>query len=191
MELFGRVVNPITTIEGRNNYYDDFEFYKKDGFKEFVHACPTYFIPVMKEGRWALYTPGYTPTLATDFRYSSIIVERWGEGLFFVQDAESGKWGALHEAHDMTRRSENMYKLEVLLPPIADDIYEDELMEPCASHPFWMIRCGEKVGILTPFGCTEMIYDTYEVDGEEFLFKLIGSTGKRIVDYSFLKSSPL
>jgi hypothetical protein len=184
IELFGRVVNPITTLEGRNNYYDDFEQYKRDGFTEFVHACPTYFIPVMKEGRWALYTPGGSPTLATDFRYSSIIVERHGTGLFFVQDAETGKWGVLHTKHDRTCKPESMYKLEELLPPLADDIYEDELMEACASHPFWMIRSGEKVGILTPFGCTNMIYDTYETDDEEFLFKLMGSDGERIVDYS-------
>jgi hypothetical protein len=184
--MFGRVVNPITTLEGRNNYYDDFEQYKKDAFKEFVHACPTYFIPVIKEGRWALYTPGERPTLATDFRYATIIVERWGGGIFFVQDAETGKWGALCEEHDMTCRSKNMYKLKELLPPLADDIYEDELMEPCASHPFWMIRSGEKVGILTPFGCTDIIYDTYQVDGEECTIKLIGSTEERTVTYSFL-----
>ncbi len=48
------------------------------------------------------------------------------------------------------------------MPPIADEIYEDEYCEEDSSQVFFMTRIGEKVGILTNFGYSDIIYDTYE-----------------------------
>lgn len=112
----------------------------------------------------------------TDFQYNAIIPERWERRLFFVQDKETMKWGVLKISYPF--RHIKPYKdclplIEVLMHPIADEIYEDELITE--GHPtlFFMTQRDGKIGILTYFGYSGIIYDSYEADNTEYTFRLI------------------
>lgn len=124
----------------------------------------------------------------TDFVYSAIIPERWERKLFFVQDADTKKWGALSVSYPFLRIKP--YKgclplLETLMPPIADEIHEDELMAEDETTTFFMTRRGDKIGILTNFGYSDIIFDRYETDNTTYAFRLIRNDRKkaRLADY--------
>ncbi len=54
-----------------------------------------------------------------------------GTKTVFVQDRETKKWGALRITYPFLRRKPCkgcLPLLETLMPPVADDIYEDELI---------------------------------------------------------------
>lgn len=55
------------------------------------------FVPVFNGEAWALASTGGRPVMVTDFSYRRILPERWDGNIFFVQDAETGRWGALRQ----------------------------------------------------------------------------------------------
>lgn len=122
-------------------------------------------IPVSNGKAWGLAIPGRDPLLLMDFKYRTIIPERWYGNMFLVQDFETGKWGALsysYERTNLTRAFHFIDRLYEVMPPIADEIYEDEYCEDDYSQIFFMTRIGDKIGILTNFGYSDILYDTYE-----------------------------
>lgn len=146
------------------------------------------FIPVSNGEAWALVSLTDPPILMTDFRYNAIIPERWKQRLFFVQDNETMKWGALEITYPFLHTKPykgSLPLLKVLMPPIADEIYEDELITEDAPTTFFMTRRGDKIGILTDFGYSDIIYDSYEAHNTKCTFQLIRNDRKRArrVDY--------
>ena len=141
------------------------------------------FIPVSNGDGWALVSLGTSPVLMTEFRYNAIIPERWDHCIFFVQDKETMKWGALRaiweSTNAQTRFKHSLVTIEPLMPCIADDIYEDELMTDCEPTTFFMTRIGGKIGILTDWGYSKIIYDRYETDDTDRSFHLIQNDRKR------------
>lgn len=124
----------------------------------------------------------------TPFKYNVVIPERWERQLFFVQDKETLKWGALRVVYPFLngkRYKDKLPLLETLMPAIADEIYEDELMTEEEPTIFFMTQRGDKVGILTNFGYSDIIYDSYEADDGECTFRLIRNDRRRAkrVDY--------
>lgn len=71
------------------NFFEDV-FTQYDAINNMIH-----FIPVSNGDGWALVSLGTAPVLVTEFRYNAIILERWEQRIFFVQDKETMKWGAL------------------------------------------------------------------------------------------------
>lgn len=69
--------------------------------------------------------------------------------------------------------------LEILMPAIADEICEDELMTEDEPTTFFMTLRGNKIGILTDFGYSDIIYDSYEADNTNCSFRLIRHDRKR------------
>jgi hypothetical protein len=67
---------------------------------------------------------------------------------------------------------------------IADDIYEDEMMDGCGTYRFWMIRSGDKVGILTTDWHSDIIYDSYDDDSETLSFTLLKGDTRRTISFS-------
>lgn len=144
------------------------------------------FVPVSNGKGWALISLGPSPVLMTEFCYAAIIPERWERKMFFVQDKESGKWGALsivtQTTNDFSRYKNALVTLETIMPCIADEIYEDEIMVDDPDELpslFFMTRIGDKVGILTDFGYSKIIYDTYECDNSKCSFRLIRHDRRR------------
>lgn len=141
------------------------------------------FIPVSNGNGWALVSLGTTPVLVTEFRYNAIILERWERRIFFVQDKETMKWGALRTIWQSTsskpRGKRSLVTIESLMPCIADEIYEDQLMSDCEPTLFFMTRLGDKIGIMTDRGYSKIIYDRYETDDVDCSFRLIRNDRKR------------
>lgn len=140
------------------------------------------FIPVSNGEAWGLVSLTNPSVLMADFKYNTIIPERWDRRLFFVQDRETKEWGALQIKYPFLNRkhcNNSLPLLEPLMPPIADEIYEDELITEEEPTTFFMIRRGDKIGILTDFGYSDIIYDSYEVDNSKCSFKLIRHDRKR------------
>lgn len=138
------------------------------------------FVPVSNGEGWALVSLGPSPVLMTEFCYTAIIPERWERRMFFVQDNKTMKWGVLSIAYQPTNKAlhnkNHLLTLETVMPCIADEIYEDEFMvEDLEEMPslFFMTRVGNKIGILTAVGYSEIIYDRYEANNEECSFRLI------------------
>ena len=122
-------------------------------------------IPVSNGKAWGLAAPGVEPLLLVDFKYRTIMPERWHGNMFLVQDSETGKWGALaysYERSSLKRAFHYIDRLYEVMPPIADEIYEDEYCEEDYSQFFYMIRIGTKIGVLTNFGYSDILYDTYQ-----------------------------
>lgn len=143
-------------------------------------------IPVSNGDGWALASIEPTCVLMTEFRYNAIISERWERKLFFVQDKNTMKWGALRSICQATNNRQNariyLTTVESVMPCIADEIYEDEFMvDDPEEMPslFFMLQAGNKVGILTDFGYSNIIYDTYETDDSKCSFRLIRNDRKR------------
>ena len=141
------------------------------------------FIPVSNGDGWALVSLGTAPVLVTEFRYNAIILERWDHCIFFVQDKKTMKWGALRaiweSTNALTRYKNSLVTIESLMPCIADDIYEDQLMTDCEPTLFFMTRIGDKIGILTDWGYSKIIYDQYETNDTGRSFRLISNDRKR------------
>ena len=70
--------------------------------------------------------------------------------------------------------------LETIMPTIADEIYEDELMTEEAPTTFFVTRRGDKIGILTDFGYSDIIYDIYEFDESKCSFRLFRYDRKEV-----------
>ena len=140
------------------------------------------FIPVSNGDGWALVSLRTSPVLMTEFLYNAIIPERWDRCIFFVQDKETMKWGALRAIWEytnaQTRYKHSLVTIEPLMPCIADDIYEDELMTDCEPTTFFMTRIGGKIGILTDWGYSKIIYDQYETNDTDRSFRLISNDRK-------------
>ncbi len=154
-----------------------------DVFTQFdaINSKPI-FVPVSNGEGWALVSLSNPHILMTDFQYNAIIPERWEQHLFFVQDCETMKWGALKITFPfLNKRHYNdcLPLLETLMPPIADEICEDELITEDAPTTFFMTRRGDKIGILTDFGYSDIIYDSYEADNTKCTFRLIRNDRKR------------
>lgn len=138
------------------------------------------FVPVSNGEGWALVSLGSSPVLMTEFCYTAIILERWERRMFFVQDNKTMKWGVLRAIRQSTNinplGSKSLITIEQLMPCIADDIYEDYFMvDDPEEMPslFFMTRVGNKIGILTDFGYSEIIYDMYEANNEDCTYRLI------------------
>ena len=87
VKIFGRYVVPITTMRGQRDYY---------GHMNYWHSCMhNTNIRILNGDVWALVSLGVNPALMTDFLYQAIITERWKQNIFFVQNKETMKWGAL------------------------------------------------------------------------------------------------
>ena len=154
-----------------------------DVFTQFdaINSKPE-FIPVSNGEAWGLVSLTNPPVLMTDFKYNAIIPERWERKIFFVQDMETLKWGALRISYPFLNRKrykDSLPVLETLMPAIADEIYEDELMTEDAPTTFFMTRRGDRIGILTDFGYSDIIYDSYEADNSKCTFRLIRDNCKR------------
>lgn len=141
------------------------------------------FVPVSNGKGWALISLGPSPILMTEFCYAAIIPERWERKMFFVQDNNSMKWGVLRTVRQSTNvnlhDTKSLVTIELLMPCIADDIYEDELMTDCEPTIFFMTRIGDKIGILSDFGYSQIIYDRYETDDTDCKFRLFRNDRKR------------
>jgi len=141
------------------------------------------FVPVSNGKGWALISLGPSPVLMTEFCYAAIIPERWERKMFFVQDNNSMKWGVLRTVRQSTNvnlhDTKSLVTIELLMPCIADDIYEDELMTDCEPTTFFMTRIGDKIGILSDFGYSQIIYDRYETDDTDCKFRLFQNDRKR------------
>lgn len=136
-----------------------------------------YFVPVSNGEGWALVSLNINPVLMTEFRYNAIIPERWERCIFFVQDKETMKWGALQTIWQSTNAKpcerHSLVTIEHLMSCIADDIYEDQLMTDCEPTTFFMNRIGGKIGIMTDFGYSPIVYDRYETKDTDCMFRLI------------------
>ena len=148
-----------------------------DVFTQFdaINSKPI-FVPVSNGEAWALVSLSNPHVLMTDFQYNAIIPERWERRLFFVQDRETKKWGALRITYPFLRRKPCkgcLPLLETLMPPVADDIYEDELITEEEPTLFFVTQRDDKIGILTDFGYSDIVYDSYEADNTKCTFRLI------------------
>lgn len=144
------------------------------------------FIPVSNGKGWALASLEPTTTLMTEFLYNAIVPERWERKLFFVQNKQTMKWGALRSICQSTNNNpqhrHSLTTLESIMPCIADEIYEDDFMvDDPEEMPslFFMIQVGNKVGILTDYGYSNISYDTYETNSRDCSFRLIRNDRKR------------
>ena len=225
IEVHGRIVDQITSEEGQKQYYDniprDRQLHKSgnidryglvsiDGTlllpEKFVEVFTTFdanhslkFVPVSNGDGWGLVSLSIPPIMATDFIYNAILPERFEQSIYFVQDKQTLKWGALVVKYpsinaEYLKMRSSLSRIGIpliteLMPPIADEIYEDELMTDCSPTLFWLIRVGDKIGILTPFGYSKIIYDTYETLDNEYMFRLILNERRKakLQDYSFSK----
>lgn len=155
-----------------------------DVFTEFdaINQKPD-FVPVFNGEAWALVSLSTPPVMMTDFVYNAIIPERWGSSLFFVQCRKTMKWGVITIdcpiLNIYSRFKDRLAGITILMPSIADEIYEDELMTEEIPIPIYMIRIDNKVGILTDYGYSDIIYDTYKTDDNKMTFKLIRNDRKR------------
>ena len=52
-------------------------------------------------------------------------------------------------------------------------------MTDCAPTSFFVTRSGDKIGILTDFGYSKIIYNRYETDNTKCTFRLIRDDRKR------------
>lgn len=154
-----------------------------DVFSQFdaINSKPE-FIPVSNGEAWGLISLTNPPVLMIDFKYNAIIPERWERKIFFVQERETLKWGALRILYPFLNRKrykDSLPVLETLMPAIADEIYEDELMTEDAPTTFFMTGRGDKIGILTDFGYSDIVYDSYETNNDKCAFRLIRHDRKR------------
>lgn len=149
-------------------------------------------VPVSNGEGFGLAYPSENPVMLTPFIYKDIILERWEHEFYFVQSKETGKWGALKFARtysndwdiDKKKRPHWIYILDEPLPVEYDEIYEDEICTDCSPTLFWVFRKGDKLGILTPYNCSEAVYDGYDPDWEECSFTLYKNGEKTKMNYS-------
>lgn len=151
---------------------------------------PPRFIPVSNGKSWVLVSLTSPQILMTDFTYKSILPERWEGKIFFVQDEKTMKWGAFAvewpSLNENKRYKNTLPRLYQLMPCIADEIYEDELVTEEEPVVFFMTCKGDKIGILTDFGYSDIAYDTYQTDDEHYKFRLISNDRKRAKRVTFV-----
>lgn len=142
-----------------------------------------HFVPVFNGVAWALVSLSSPPVLLTDFIYSTIIPERWERTIFFVQDERTKLWGALSVECPILNINglfrDCLVRIEQIMPPIADEIYEDSLTIEDDELYIFMTRKGDKIGILTDFGYSKIEYDTYETKYDSHAIRLIRYDRKR------------
>lgn len=139
------------------------------------------FVPVSNGEEWGLVSLSKPHILMTAFRYNAIIPERWERHMFFVQDKETMKWGALSVIYPFTHtklQKESFPLLIDVMPPIANAIYEDELITDELSMTIFMTQRDGKIGILTDFGYSDIIYEAYEADDAKKGLHLFGDGSK-------------
>lgn len=147
------------------------------------------FVPVFNGEAWALVSLSSPPVLMTDFIYHTIIPERWEHSIFFVQDMHTKLWGAISircPVLNINRRfRDRLVGIEQIMPPIAEEIYEDSLTIEDDELYIYMIRKGDKIGILTDFGYSQIEYDTYETKYDSHAIRLLRYDRKKAkrVDY--------
>lgn len=147
------------------------------------------FVPVFNGLAWALVSLSSPPVLLTDFIYRTIIPERWEPSIFFVQDEHTKLWGAICLECPILNITDcfrnRLGGIEQIMPPIADEIYEDSLTIEDDELYVFMTRKGDKIGILTNFGYSQIKYDTYETQYDSHAIRLIRYDHKRAkrVDY--------
>lgn len=140
------------------------------------------FIPVSNGDAWALVSINEKPVLMTEFRYQRIIPERWTmRGLYFVQDKVTGKWGVLKNYYPHLSRDRRRHRLDSdgriagikeFMPTTADEILEAELYTDCAPITFWISRRADKIGIITSYEATEIVYDSFVCNDEDLQISL-------------------
>lgn len=215
IDFHGRNVGLITSDEGRKHYYDKFsgtcpvkssengfvglvsptgqqllpEIFV-DVFTQFDAINPKLdFIPVFNGAAWALAALTSPPVLMTDFVFSEIIPEIWENSMFFVRDINSYKWGAFSTfcppVNIHCRFRDRLVGIEMVMPPLADDIYEDSITIEDEELYVFMTRVDDKIGLLTNFGYSKIEYDTYETKYDSHDIRLIRNDRKRAkrVDY--------
>lgn len=111
------------------------------------------------------------------FAYQNILSERWEKQLFFIQEWDY-PWGVFrikNDYYDETSTDERPFTLssiEPFVPCEYEDISESELQNSCHPTTFWILHKNEKIGIMTPYGYTDAIYDSVELDHTEMAFVL-------------------
>ena len=175
-----RYLRPITTNEALEHYYDG------------VDSVRGRFKAVSDGDKMGIVSVGDHPVAMTDFRFSNVMVERWDGGLFFVQDADSGKWGAYSITFPRKNRREErrgidgkIVGLKEILPTIADEIFETELYTDCSPTTFWVARQGDKIGIITRWNATDIIYDSFSGNEDDIKVTLFqnGISAKAITTF--------
>ncbi|MCH5327864.1 MAG: hypothetical protein J1E02_02490, partial [Coprobacter sp.] len=144
------------------------------------------FIPVYNGKAWGIVSLSSPPILVVDFKYQKIIPDRWNYLTFFVQDKNSLKWGALGMHNPQTNDIKHVWydipTVEEILPPISDEIFEDEILEECFCRTFYMLVKDDKIGVLNNHGYTDIIYDYYVVDDSNMGIRLYcGNECKKIL----------
>lgn len=157
-----RYLCPMTSPEARLHYYDG------------VERADSRFNGLSNGERMGIVSVCGNPVAMTDFRFRDVIVERWGGGIFFVQDADTGKWGVYSMTYPRMKRRDirhwldnRIVGLKEILPTIADEIFEAELYTDCAPTTFWVARQGETIGIITRWKATGIIYDSFTGNDED------------------------
>ena len=169
---FGGLISP-TGKQLMPNYFADI-------FTQFdaLRALPE-FIPVSDGHAWALASISDPPVMMTDFQYNAIIPA----SLILIQDIDTLKWGAMGLSYT-SLNTKCMFRnqlplLKLVMPLVADEIYEDELITEAEPTIFFMTRIDDKIGILTPFGYSPIKYDTYQTDNDKCSFRLIRHDRKK------------
>lgn len=162
-----RYLRPITTPEAQEHYYDG------------VDSVRSRFKAVCDGEKMGIVSVGDHPVAMTDFRFSNIIGERMNGGLFFVQDADNGKWGAYCMTFSRVNRHEGRRSLDSkivglkeILPTIADEIFETDLYTDCSPTFFWVARQGDKIGIITRWNATDIIYNSFSGNEDDTMVAL-------------------
>lgn len=138
---------------------------------------PQPFIPVRVYDDWGIISTGKNPVCALPFAYQNILTERWEKQLFFVQGWDD-LWGVFrikNDYYDETSTDEKPFTLcsiEPFVPCEYDNISESELQDSCHPTTFWILHKDEKIGIMTPYGYVDAIYDSVELDHTEMAFVL-------------------
>ena len=146
------------------------------------------FIPVYNGKAWGLVSLSSPPILVVDFKYKKIIPDRWNYNIFFVQDKNSLKWGALGIHNPQTNDIKHIWydipAIEEILSPISDEIFEDEILVDCSCFTFYMLVIDNKIGILNHSGHTDIIYDYYEVDDYHMKIRLYSGDKPTYYNYT-------
>lgn len=138
---------------------------------------PQTFIPVKMDDNWGIISTGINPVCALSPVYQNILTERWDKQLFFVQNWDD-RWGVFRIRNDYFDSDSSDEKpfylrsIEPFVPCDFDDISESELFDSCHPTTFWVLHKEDKIGIMTPYGYTDAIYDSVELDHVEMTFTL-------------------
>lgn len=142
------------------------------------------YVPVRYGDFWGIVTLGTTNVCVLPFKYNNIIMERWNNELFFVQDKEEN-WGVNRIVNQLY---DDSFVPPVVIPSIEpfvpcefDAISEGELHATCSSVPYWVLHKGDKFGVMTPHGYTPAIFDAIHPNHKDagFCF-IVGDTFRKM-----------